>query len=89
MPWLRQFVAGLSLQRPRFTPVSVNVGFVVDEVTLGQVFLQALQSPLSISFHCGSTYSYIISRMNNIPSGGNISKAQSHPIDMNIIKFEI
>jgi hypothetical protein len=32
-----------------FTPGSVNVGFVVDKVTLEQVFLQVLQfSPVSI-----------------------------------------
>jgi hypothetical protein len=35
MPWLRQLVAGLSPQRPG----SVHVGFVLDEVALGQVFL--------------------------------------------------
>jgi hypothetical protein len=35
VPWLRSLVAGLSLLRPR----SIHVGFVVDKVTLGQVFL--------------------------------------------------
>ena len=44
MPWLRWLVTGLSLQNPR----SVRVGFVVDKVALGQVFLQVLQfSPIS------------------------------------------
>jgi hypothetical protein len=38
VPWLRRFVAGLPPQRPEFDPGSVHVGFVVDKVTLGQVF---------------------------------------------------
>jgi hypothetical protein len=37
VPWLRGLVAGLSLRRPRFDPGSVEVGFVVDSVALGQV----------------------------------------------------
>jgi hypothetical protein len=32
-------LTGFSLQRPGFTPMSVHVGFVVDKVALGQVFL--------------------------------------------------
>jgi hypothetical protein len=49
VPWLRRLVAGLSPRRPGFDPGSVNVGFVVDEVALGQVFLLVLRfSPVSI-----------------------------------------
>jgi hypothetical protein len=45
--WLRQLVPGLSLQRPRFDPMSVFVGFVVDEVDTQQVFINwLLQSGL-------------------------------------------
>jgi hypothetical protein len=45
MPWLRWLVTGLSLRRPR----SVHMGFVVDEVALGQVFLwDHLLSPVNI-----------------------------------------
>jgi hypothetical protein len=43
MPWLRWLFAGLSLQRPGFTPRSVHVGFVVDEVELGQAFLWVIR----------------------------------------------
>jgi hypothetical protein len=43
VPWLRSLVAGLSQRRPRFTPGSIYVGFVVDKVALGQVFLRALR----------------------------------------------
>jgi hypothetical protein len=39
MPWLRSLVAGLSPRRPGFAPGSIHVGFVVDKVALGQVFL--------------------------------------------------
>jgi hypothetical protein len=48
---VRRFVAGLSPRRPGFDPGSVHVGFVVDKVALGQVFLRVLGFPLSISFH--------------------------------------
>jgi hypothetical protein len=44
--WLRQLVAGLSLQRAGFDPGSFHVGFVVDKVALGQVFLRVLQFSL-------------------------------------------
>jgi hypothetical protein len=39
VPWLRSLVAGLSPRRPGFAPGSIHVGFVVDKVALGQVFL--------------------------------------------------
>jgi hypothetical protein len=39
VPWLRRLVTSPSPQRPRFMPRSVHVGFVVDKVALGQVFL--------------------------------------------------
>jgi hypothetical protein len=39
VPWLRQLVAGFPLRRPGFEPSSSHVGFVVDQVALGQVFL--------------------------------------------------
>jgi hypothetical protein len=35
MPWLRQLVSGLSLQRHGFSPNAAHVGFVVDIVILG------------------------------------------------------
>jgi hypothetical protein len=38
MTWLRLLIAGLSLQKPRFEPMSVHMGFVVDKVALGQFF---------------------------------------------------
>jgi hypothetical protein len=48
MPWLRQLVASLSLQRNEFLPGLVHIGFVVDKVALGQIFLHIPQfSPVS------------------------------------------
>ena len=41
--WLRRLVAGLPPRRPGFDPGSVLVGFVVDKVALGQVFLRLLR----------------------------------------------
>jgi hypothetical protein len=47
--WLRRLVAGLSLRRPGFDPVSIHVGFVVDKVAVGQIFLLVLGfSPFNI-----------------------------------------
>jgi hypothetical protein len=46
--WFRCLVAGLSPRRPGFNPSSVSVGFVVNEVALGSVFLPTLWFPLSV-----------------------------------------
>jgi len=40
--WLRQLFASLLPWRPRFDPGPVSVGFVVDKMLLGQVFLLVL-----------------------------------------------
>jgi hypothetical protein len=59
VPWLRSLVAGLSPRRPGFAPGSIHVGFVVDRVALGQVFLRVLRfSPVNISFHSRSPNPY-------------------------------
>jgi len=42
--WFRSLVAGLSSRKPTFASGSIYVGFVVDEVTQGQVFLRNIQS---------------------------------------------
>jgi hypothetical protein len=48
VPWLRRLVACLPPRRPGFDPGSVHVGFVVDKVALGQVFLRVLRfSPVN------------------------------------------
>jgi hypothetical protein len=49
VPWLKRLVAGLSPRRTGFAPESTHVGFVVDKVVLGQVFLRVLRfSPANI-----------------------------------------
>jgi hypothetical protein len=49
VPWPRSLVAGLSPRRPGFAPGPINVGFVVDKVALGQVFLRVIPfSPVNI-----------------------------------------
>jgi hypothetical protein len=49
MPWLRRLLVGLPLRRTGFHPGSVHVGFVVDKVVLGRVFLRVLRfSPVSV-----------------------------------------
>jgi hypothetical protein len=44
-------VSGLSSWRHIFDPRSGNVGFVVDKVAMGQIFLPVLPFPLSVSLH--------------------------------------
>jgi hypothetical protein len=79
MPWLRRLVAGLSLQRPRL----VHVGFVVDKVALGQIFLQVLWfSPHQ--YHSIVALHTHVTEMNSRPTGGCNWERQSHPIDMNM-----
>jgi hypothetical protein len=49
VPWLRPLVTRLSPRKPGFDLGSVHMGFVVDKVALGQVFLRVLRfSPVSI-----------------------------------------
>jgi hypothetical protein len=68
VPWLRH----LSPQRPRFTPKSVNVGFVVDKVALGQVFTDFFCFLLSIAFHHISPLSHIYIYIYISPGGRTI-----------------
>jgi hypothetical protein len=53
VPWPRRLVAGLSLGRPGLNPSQVNVGFVVDTVTLDRFLSQHFGFPLPVPFcHC-------------------------------------
>jgi hypothetical protein len=70
--WLRWLVAGSSPQSHVFALGLINVGFVVEKVALGQVFLSS--SSLSMSFHRRSPYSYIIWGMNNVSVSGSSSE---------------
>jgi hypothetical protein len=59
VPWLRTLVTGLSPRRPGFAPGAIHMGFVVDKVALGQIFLRVLRfSPVNIPFHgrCPNSY---------------------------------
>jgi hypothetical protein len=59
VPWLKRLVASPSSRRPGFVPGSTSVGFVVDKVALGQVFLRVVRfSLVNISFHHRSTLIY-------------------------------
>jgi hypothetical protein len=48
VPWLRRLVAGLSPLWLRLARRSVQVGFVVDEVAMGHVFLRVPRFPVDI-----------------------------------------
>jgi hypothetical protein len=51
VPQLRRLVTGFPLRRPGFDLRSVHVGFVVEEVSLGQVFSEYLGFPGQFLFH--------------------------------------
>jgi hypothetical protein len=72
--------SGYSLASHSRGPGSRPMGFVVNKVALGHVFLWVLQFSLSISFYRGSPLSYIINR----PIRDCSSESQSDPIDMNM-----
>jgi hypothetical protein len=46
-------------RRPLIAPGSVHVGFVLDKMATGQVYLRVLPYSLSISYHRGSSYTHI------------------------------
>jgi hypothetical protein len=51
VPQLRRSVPGFPPRWPGFEPKSIHVGFVVDKVTLRQVFSEYFSSPCQFSFH--------------------------------------
>jgi hypothetical protein len=55
VPWLRRLVDGISWRKPWFVPGSFHVGFVMDKLALGQVFLRfsvfPCQDHLTIALH--------------------------------------
>jgi hypothetical protein len=51
LPLLRETVTSFPQRRPAFKPRSGHVTFVVDKVTLGQVFTEYLGFPRQFSFH--------------------------------------
>jgi hypothetical protein len=51
MPQLRRLVTGFPPRRPEFKPGSGHVGFVVDELALGQVFSEYFGFPCQLAFH--------------------------------------
>jgi hypothetical protein len=82
VPLVRHLVTSLSPRRPEFAPGSVHMGFVVDKVTLGQIFLRILRfTPVSV---IPSVFSIlIIWGMKNRSIGDRSSNILSVPIYMN------
>jgi hypothetical protein len=79
VPCLKRLVTGLSPRRPGFAAGSIHVGFVVDKVKLGQVYLRVLRLyPVNIIPPWLSILSNISSGgMNNMPVGGCSSETYS------------
>jgi hypothetical protein len=79
-----QAISCLSLIAEARVPTQVHL----NAICIGQSGTVTGFSPnylvsLSISFHRGSPYCYIIYGMNSRPIGGRGSETHSHPIDMN------
>jgi hypothetical protein len=80
-PWL---VAGLPTLRPRFDHGLVNVGFLLDEVSLGKVFPPST-SVFPCQFHstCAPLLgkmkktNYLITSLHNKPQGSGVSVAST------------
>jgi hypothetical protein len=66
VPCLRSLDSDLSPRRPGFAPGSVHVGFVVDKVALGQVFLRVLRFSLSVYHSTVALQNRIILGMRNM-----------------------
>jgi hypothetical protein len=78
----RRLVDGFSPQRAAFTPRAVHVGFVVDKVAPGQVFLRVVRfSPVNTIPPLLYIHSCIIWGMNNGPfSGLSSTETKSQPL---------
>jgi hypothetical protein len=74
VPWFRRLVVYLSPRCVCFAHASMYVGFVMDKVALGQVFLRVLGFSLSILFHRRSPYPYIIWGKNTTSISGSSSE---------------
>jgi hypothetical protein len=78
LPSLRRLVAGFSPCRPVFDPRPINVRFVVDKITMGQVFLQVLRfSPVSIippTLHTNLHPHLALTRQTNVRSLGTFNE---------------
>jgi hypothetical protein len=85
---IRRLVAGLSPQRLGFETGSDYEGFAVDRLAPDRFSFEFFVFSLSISFHRGSSYSYLTWETNNSPIGCRSSETSSHPIDMNKKKRE-
>jgi hypothetical protein len=84
--WLMRLVAGLSQRMFG----RVRVGFVLDKVALGQIFLRVLRFyPVSFISPRLHTHIGIIWGMNDRPVGGRSSATQLHPVNMNIMLSEM
>jgi hypothetical protein len=54
VPWLRSLAIGLTPWKPGFDPTSVQVGFVVERLALGQVSVRVLRF-CSVNYHSTDT----------------------------------
>jgi hypothetical protein len=82
VPWHSRLVAGFSQRRSGFAHRAVHVGFVVDKITLTQVFLRVLQfSPVSIIPLLLHIHACIIWGIDNGPvSGCSFTPSQQYKI---------
>jgi len=98
VPCLERLLADLPPRRPPFNPRSVKVTFVVDKVTMGQVFLWGLQSfpcqysaddPHSSSPTCCCHQTDKRSKHGNLPKSNDLSEILEHWIEHCFDLFDV
>jgi hypothetical protein len=67
-------IAGLSKRRRGFAPGPIHVGFVVDEVAVGQVFSEFFDFPLSVYHSTVALHTHINWKINNMSASGSSSE---------------
>lgn len=80
-PLLRRFVAGFSPRRPGLSPRLVHMGFVVEKVAVGQVFLRVLRFfPVIVILLLLHIHSSIICGMDSapLPQRDSLIPSQQH-----------
>ena len=91
VPWLRRLVTGLSQRRLGFDPRPVRVGFVVEKVAQGRVFLRVFRvfpyqyhstnSPYPSSGTCCSYQKDKRAKTRSLPKSNVLSKIEDNSLE--------
>jgi hypothetical protein len=82
VPWLRRLVAGLPPRNPKSRPCQFMWDLLWVKWHWERFFSEFFGLTLSVSFHRGSSYSFIISEVNSRPVVSRNSENHCHAIEM-------